>query len=107
MPRLGVALLKGKEHKEGQVWPESKQEVHWRKDREGFSANVHWSRDKFRSSVNHAVGREPSPREVRGPGGRMREILGFIDSGSVLNRIPFTSGVKLCPNHRLLGVEDL
>lgn len=42
----------GKKCKEGQVLPETKQKVHWLKDKEKFLQCVPWSEDKSQSSVN-------------------------------------------------------
>lgn len=39
---LGRAVFLGNELNVGEVQPESKQEVHWLKDGEGFLVGVHW-----------------------------------------------------------------
>lgn len=44
----------GKEYKEGEARPESKQQLHRLGDMEGFLEDVRWSGDKSRSSVNRA-----------------------------------------------------
>lgn len=50
----------GKKCKEGEVQPESKQEVHGLEDGERFLADVHWSGDKSRTAANQAlIGNQP------------------------------------------------